>query len=532
MGYQGEFMRMPLASLSLAVLAVPTVLAAQTSVGHQVPPSTASNSAERPISFSAEVPASAALAVLLTGSALPADLPLSQDERSALAAAIASGGFAGKANEVLSLRGVGARPRLLAVGIGANPSATALRDAAGKAAQELKGEKGPVALVGAGSGAALAEAALGYALGQYRFDRYKTGSPSAPPADAVTIVGPDSAGARAAWTGRHQAVADATRFARDLIYEPAGVIYPESFVGRSRAAFQGVLGVTIEVLDEAAMKRENMGAILGVGQGSPRGSRLMLVTYKGAEGAPVALAGKGITFDSGGISLKPGKGMGDMKGDMSGAAAVVGTVLALARSRAPVHVVAVAALAENMPDGNAQRPGDVVRTMGGKTIEVVNTDAEGRLVLADAVQYVAARKRPAAIVDIATLTGAVVGALGDEYAGLFARDETLGAALLAAGDASGEPVWRLPLHPNHYDDIKSTIADVRNSTEGEAPGASHGAAFIGSFVPDAIPWAHIDMAGTTDTIGTPTVPKGFSGYGVRLLEQFTRDWFMRFERPQ
>ncbi|MFA9201891.1 MAG: leucyl aminopeptidase family protein [Cypionkella sp.] len=321
-------------------------------------------------------------------------------------------------------------------------------------------------------------------------------------------------------------MAEGTRFARDLANEPANVVYPESFVERTRAAVAGLPGVSIEVLDEAAQARANMGALLAVGQGSPRGSRLLLVTYKGpgSNAAPVALVGKGITFDSGGISLKPGTGMSDMKADMSGAAAVVGTALALARTRAPVHVVAVAALAENMPGPNAQRPGDVVRTMGGKTIEVLNTDAEGRLVLADAVQYVVKTRAPAALVDIATLTGAVVGALGDEYAGLFARDEALGAALLAAGEASGETVWRLPLHPNHYDDLKSTVADLRNVVEGGGPGASLGAAFIGSFVDPAVPWAHIDMAGTMETTGLPTVPPGMTGYGVRLLEEFVRRW--------
>jgi leucyl aminopeptidase len=286
-----------------------------------------------------------------------------------------------------------------------------------------------------------------------------------------------------------------------------------------------VPGVTIEVLDEAAMKRENMGAILGVGQGSRRPPRMVLVHYRGAGGAPVALAGKGITFDSGGLSLKDGTGMSRMKGDMAGAAAAVGTVLALAKSRAPVNVVAVAALAENMPGGNAQRPGDVVRTMGGKTVEVLNTDAEGRLVLADAVQYVAAKHSPSAIVDIATLTGSVVGALGDEYAGLFARHEALGAALLDAGETSGEPVWRLPLHRNHYDDLKSDIADLKNVVEGGGPGASLGAAFIGSFVDEALPWAHVDMAGTMwASSALPTVPKGATGYGVRLLEEFVRGW--------
>ena len=202
-----------------------------------------------------------------------------------------------------------------------------------------------------------------------------------------------------------------------------------------REAFSGTAGVSIEVLDEAAMRKLGMGTLVGVGQGSPRGSRLMLVRYRGANAAaaPMAFVGKGITFDSGGISLKPGAGMWDMKGDMSGAASVMGAVLSLAKSRASAHVVGVAALAENMPDGNAQRPGDVTRTMSGKTIEMLNSDAEGRLVLADANEYVAQAYKPRAIVNIATLTGAIVGALDDQYAGLFARDETLAANLLAAG---------------------------------------------------------------------------------------------------
>lgn len=521
-------MRLTSFAFLLATAAVlPMPLAAQEAIGQQVIATDAANSAERPIAFAAQAPADAALVVMLGSGELPAGLPLTAAERDAVIAAIASGGFTGKSGEVLSLRGVGSRPRILLAGTGEAPNAVAIRDAAGKAAQDLRSEKSPVAILGAGSGAAMAEAALGYALGQYRFDRYKTGARTPPPGAAVTIVGDGPDVAKAAWDARHRGIAEGTRFARDLVTEPAGVVWPQTFADRTRAAFAGVPGVTVEVLDEAAMKRENMGAILGVGQGSRRPPRMVLVHYRGAEGAPVALAGKGITFDSGGLSLKDGSGMSRMKGDMAGAAAVVGTVMALAKSRAPVNVVAVAALAENMPGGNAQRPGDVVRTMGGKTIEVLNTDAEGRLVLADAVQYVAARHRPSAIVDIATLTGAVVGALGDEYAGLFARDEALGTALVAAGEASGEAVWRLPLHANHYDDLKSDIADLKNVVEGGGPGASLGAAFIGSFVDEALPWAHVDMAGTMwSSGGSPTVPKGATGYGVRLLEEFVLAWVL------
>jgi leucyl aminopeptidase len=213
-----------------------------------------------------------------------------------------------------------------------------------------------------------------------------------------------------------------------------------------------------------------------------------------------------------------------MKGDMGGAAAVVGAALSLARSRAPVNVVAIAALAENMPSGSAARPGDVVRAMNGRTIEIINTDAEGRLVLADAMVYAERQFRPAVIVDVATLTGAVTTALSDEYAGLFSRNDALAAQLTAAGAASGEEVWRLPLHPNYAKDMKSDIADIKNSVEGGSPGAGLGAHFIGYFV-ESTPWAHIDIAGMdlrTDSL--PTVPKGFSAFGVRLLDRFVRDY--------
>jgi leucyl aminopeptidase len=313
---------------------------------------------------------------------------------------------------------------------------------------------------------------------------------------------------------------------RDLAAEPANVIYPESFVDRVRTAFGKTANVRIEVLDEPAMRKLGMGSLVGVGQGSPRPSRLMLVEYRGAgDAAPLAFVGKGITFDSGGISIKPGAGMWAMKADMSGAASAVSAVLSLAKSGAPVNVIGVAALSENMPDGNAQRPGDIVRTMSGKTIEVLNTDAEGRLVLADANEYVATKK-PTAIINIATLTGSVVTALSDEYAGIFARDDKLAEKLIAAGSTSGEELWRLPLHKNYLEDMKSDIADIKNVVEGGGPGASLGATFIGFFVDEKMPWAHLDIAGVNwEDKGDALTPKGASGFGVRLLDQLARDWF-------
>ncbi len=510
-----------IAALLAGIALTPAPVTAQT-VGSGVAATNAQNSAERPILFAASAPADAALAIVMTGAALPGDLPVDASTRTALEAAIAAEKFAGEAGDKLLLRGFGGRPSVLLIGTDAARPDWAT--AAGTAAQELSSTNAPVAVAGALDSTAMAQMALGYTLGQYRFDRYKSGREDRPAAP-VTIVGAGADAARAEWTGRQTHLAEAVRFTRDLQSEPASVIYPASFVERTRAAFARVPGVTIEVLDEAAMRRLNMGALVGVGQGSPRGSRLMLVTYRGAEGPPLALVGKGITFDSGGISLKPNAGMWAMKADMSGAAAVVATALSLAKSRAPVHVVAVAALAENMPGDNAQRPGDVVRTFGGQTIEIRSTDAEGRLVLADAIQYTIDRRQPFALVDIATLTGSVGAALGSEYAGMFARDDTTANRLAAAAETSGEALWRLPLHPTYAKAIKSDIADIKNSDATGAPGASAGAHFIAHFVPETLPWAHLDIAGVDwRESSAPLTPAGASGFGVRLLDSLARQW--------
>ena len=515
-----------LLSACLSLTIAPAAMA-QDIAGSGVVPATVGNSAERAIGFAANAPAGAALVVVMTDATMPPldGVSLNAAERQAITTAIAAASFDGKPGSTLSLRGIGAHPRILLVGAGPTPSSLALAEAGGKAAQELKSEAQPVAIAGAFGDASAADVAYGFTLGQYRFDRYQTVGKKVPATGAVTFVGANPSGAEAAFTNRWKPLADGVRLSRDLANEPANVIYPETFVAEARKAFAGVAGVSIEVLDEAAMRKLGMGTLVGVGQGSPRGSRLLLVRYRGANApdAPTAFVGKGITFDSGGLSLKPGAGMGNMKGDMSGAASAIGAVVSLAKSRAPVHVVGVAALAENMPDGNAQRPGDVTRTMSGKTIEMVNADAEGRLVLADANEYVAKTYKPKAIVNIATLTGAVVGALDNSYAGLFARDEALAARLTAAGTASGEELWRLPLHKDYAERMKSDIADIRNSATGQGPGASLGAHFIGFFVDEATPWAHLDIAGVNRSEkATSLVPKGMTGFGVRLLDQFAR----------
>jgi leucyl aminopeptidase len=498
---------------------------AQDVMGSGIAASEAENSVAREIRFAAVVPQGAALAIVAPGGMLPAETPLSDGERAAVQSAIASAEFEGKQGETLSLRGIGAWPAVLLAGIEEAPDANDWRETGAELAQGLKGERHELAIVGMGDAAATAEAAMGFALGQYSFDRYKSDSEDDGTALAAVFTGSQADAARALWQARQSHLAEAVRFARDLVNEPASAVYPESFIARTRAAFAGVPNVKIEVLDQADFRRLGLGAIAGVGQGSPRGARMMIITYEGAGGSPLALIGKGITFDSGGISLKPNSGMWAMKGDMSGAAAVTGAALSLARSRAPVNIVAVAALAENMPDGNAQRPGDIVRTMSGKTIEIRSTDAEGRLVLSDAIEYTVANYKPRALVDIATLTGAVIGALGSEYAGLFTRQDDVATRVSEAAERAGEPVWRLPLHPNYAKAIKSDYADIKNSDTSPAPGASSGAHFVGHFVPEELDWAHIDMAGVDmpDNPGA-ILPMGASGYGVRLLDELARSW--------
>jgi leucyl aminopeptidase len=516
-------MRRHLFALILATTAMPA-MAQSGLAGSGVEPSTVANSQARPISFATRAADDGVLVVLMRNAELPEDVLGSAAEAS-VKAAITNAKFDGKDGSELTLRGIGRHARIDLVGMGSEgDAADRLRRAGGRIAQAMRDEAYPVSIVGAASDEA-ATVALGYSLGQYRFDRYKTVGKSVPSAQSATIVVGDVRSAEAEWKSRGAALAEGVTLTRDLSTEPANVIYPESFVTRVREAFAGVPGVKIEVLDEAAMRRMGMGTIAGVGQGSRRPPRLMLVEYRGGNGAPIALVGKGITFDSGGTSIKPAAGMWEMKSDMAGAAATMGAVLSLAKSRANVNVMAVAALAENMPGGNAQRPGDVVRTYSGKTIEVINTDAEGRLVLADANEYVIANHKPAALVNIATLTGAVGNALGYEYSGLLTRDDAIAAQMTAAGKAVGEEVWRLPLHPNHLKTMRSDIADIKNSAEGGRPGASLGAAFIGFFVDPATPWAHLDIAGVNWADSSDDVtPKGASGWGVRILDEFVRNW--------
>ena len=323
-----------------------------------------------------------------------------------------------------------------------------------------------------------------------------------------------------------EAVAEGVKLARDFVMEPPNILYPEEYA--KRIAKLEKEGLEIEVLGESQMKKLGMGSLLGVSQGSAREAKLVIMRWNGGKDGdkPLAFVGKGLTFDTGGISLKPGPGMEEMKGDMGGSAAVVGLMRALAGRKAKANVVGVVALVENMPDGNAQRPGDVVTSMSGQTIEILNTDAEGRLVLADALWYTQERFDPAFIIDLATLTGAVLIALGHEHAAIFSNDDKLADRLFAAGKASDEGVWRLPIGPEYDRHIDSDIADMKNLGQGRNAGSIAGAVFLQRFV-NGKPWVHMDIAGTAMYAGSkdPRLPAFGTGYGVRVLDRLVRDFY-------
>jgi len=442
----------------------------------------------------------------------------------------AAANFKGEAGSIVDLHGRldGAVRRILLVGTGAD---LAVEKAGSALVAKLltSGETGLVIdLTGlekdqrAGTAARIAQAAM---LRSWRFDLYRTKLPEKqkPTLGQVEIVVGDALeAAEAAWAPL-KAVAEGVAFTRTLVTEPANILYPESFVERCRELAD--LGVEIEVLDEAAMRKLGMGALLGVAQGSMREPRLLCMKWDGTGGKadPVAFVGKGVTFDTGGISLKPGPGMEDMKWDMGGAGAVAGAMKALALRKAKAHVIGVCGLVENMPDGKAQRPGDVVTTGSGQTVEVLNTDAEGRLVLCDAIWWVQKTYKPKTIVDLATLTGAMIVSLGHEHGGIFANDDDLAAQLVAAGKTVDEKLWRMPMGEAYDKLIDSPIADMKNIGPREA-GSITAAQFIGRFVEDGVKWAHLDIAGMVWAAKPGTLwEKGATGYGVRLLDQFVKD---------
>jgi leucyl aminopeptidase len=423
----------------------------------------------------------------------------------------------------------GAVRRLLLVGVGAGTNGSdSAEKLGGTAVARLltSGEKTAVIDVGGlGYDAdAAAKVALAAALRSWRYDQYRTKlkDNQKPTLEEVVIVGGGN-GAEQRYTSRWAPVVEGVSLTRELVTEPANIIYPESFVERVRKSLDGS-GVEIEVLDRAQMEKLGMGALLGVAQGSAREGRLMILKWNGGgAGQPTAFVGKGVTFDTGGISIKPAAGMEAMKWDMGGAGAVAGALKALALRKAKANVVGICGLVENMPGGNAQRPGDVVTTMSGQTVEVINTDAEGRLVLADAVTYVQRNYKPTTIVDLATLTGAILISLGHEWAGLFSNSDDLSAELTKAGNESGDKLWRMPLGEPFDRLIDSPIADMKNVGPREG-GSITAAQFIQRFIENGVKWAHVDMAGKAwSDKASSTYEKGATGFGVRLLDQYVAD---------
>ena len=370
-----------------------------------------------------------------------------------------------------------------------------------------------------------ARVAAGAKLAAYRFDSYftKLKADQKPSLSGLTIICDDPKAAKAAYAPL-DAATDGTYLARDLVNMPPNDLHPESFAEKIKEL--SALGVEVEVLGEKQMAKLGMGALLGVGQGSVKESQLGIMKWNGGKAGedPVILVGKGVCFDTGGVSLKPGPGMEEMRGDMGGAAAVTGTIRALAQAKAKVNVVGLIGLVENMPDGNAIRPGDILRSASGQTIEVQNTDAEGRLVLCDVLWYAQEHFKPKAIVDLATLTGAIVISLGHHHAGLFTNSDDLADELTKAGLAEGERVWRLPMGSEYDSLIKSKFADLRN-VGGRAAGSITAAQFLKRFIKDGVRWAHIDIAGVAWVEGekSPTDPSWASGYGPRLLSRWIVD---------
>ncbi len=473
--------------------------------------------------------------VVLAPGAEPVDEALGGN----LAATLAALGATGAADEVTRVPANGSLAAGMVVGLGLGKSdegevvgASGLEDlrrAAGSALRSLTG-LGRVALVTAAPAAEVVEAtALGAALAAYSFDGFKTGDPAdrkAPVGEIVLVTAEEPAEEAVAAGRRAQVLADAVKAARDLINTPPSHLFPQVFAQAATEAVEaaGIDGLTVEVLDDAALREGGYGGLTGVGQGSSRPPRLVKVSYAHPDAQrSLAFVGKGITFDTGGISLKPPNAMDTMKSDMSGAAAVLQAVVAVAKLGLPVRATAWAALAENMPGGNAIRPSDVLTMYGGKTVEVLNTDAEGRLVLADAIVR-AGEESPDAIVDVATLTGAQVLSLGHRTAAVMSNDEEFRTQVESAAERAGEDVWPMPLPPHLRKTLDSEVADLANMGD-RMGGMLVAGLFLKEFVPDGTPWAHLDIAGPAFNTAAPFgyTPKGATGYAVRTLVQLAQD---------
>ena len=446
-------------------------------------------------------------------------------------------GLKGKLGESLLVPNAGisglAAKSVLLVGVGPKDEVTTdtLRRAVGRAAPQLSRHASVATTLPLAMGRTPEDAVQatveGLLLGGYRFDRYKSGAngdaPEPSALASVTVLGSSRWNARAVRTAieRAEVIADAQAWARDLVNTPALECTPDYLAKQAKAMAKEV-GLQCTIWTEADLKKGGFGGILGVGAGSTNPPRLIELAYRGGTGAPIALTGKGVSFDSGGLSLKDAQNMEWMKADMGGAASILGTMKAIARLKPRVNVIAAIPSAENLPSGSAIRPGDVLRHRNGKTSEVLNTDAEGRLILADALAYLA-EKRPRAILDTATLTGACMVALGEEIWGVMGNDREVIRDILAAGEAAGEPGWELPMPKRYRKLIESNLADVQNIGKNRYAGAITAAWFLAEFVDD-VPWAHLDIAGPAFAEKTGDYwPKGATGSPVRALVRFVLD---------
>ncbi len=491
------------------------------------------------ISFAAtSLPESGALGLLVSEAAELSGLARQADEatQGAISRALRLAEFTGKKGQSCVMLAPGAElGRVVAIGLGPAAELDALQaqEAGGLLAAAFARDAAVAVAADGLTAERVADVALGFELSSYSFDRYRTRERAEEKARlaAVSLLVDEASlrEAQAAWSGL-QAVAHGVTVARDLVSEPPNVLYPAEMADRIQALAE--LGLGIEVFGQEELERLGFGMVLGVSQGSARAPRVVIMTWRGLEagldspeGKPVAFIGKGVTFDTGGISIKPAAGMEDMKWDMAGSGAVVGLMAALAGRRARVNAVGLVGLVENMPSSTAQRPGDVVTSYSGQTVEVINTDAEGRLVLGDVLWYAQQRFEPRFMIDLATLTGAIIVSLGHEHAGLFSNDDALSAQLLEAGIATGERLWRMPLGEAYDKQIRSDIADMKNIGAGRAGGSITAAQFLQRFV-NGRSWAHLDIAGTAwATKDSPTAPKGATAFGVRLLDRLVRDHF-------
>jgi leucyl aminopeptidase len=478
------------------------------------------------------LPKSGALVLLIHEGEKPSGLWEQLDEATegAIARAFEVAEFKGAKGKTCSILAPGATlTRVLAVGLGKPAEVTQkiLEEAGGTIVANLSRETAVAVANGSLTAQQAAEVALGAVLRSYRFDRYRTKEKpeDKPKLAKLTVLTAEIPKAKAAWEPL-EATANGVFLTRDLVSEPPNVLDPAEMAERCRKLSE--IGLKVEIFGPKEMGKLGFGALLGVSQGSVKEPRMVVMHWNGAGSGrkgkekPLVFVGKGVTFDTGGISIKPAGGMEDMKWDMAGAGTVIGLMAALAGRKAKVDAIGLVGLVENMPSGSAQRPGDVVTSYSGQTIEVINTDAEGRLVLADVLWYAQQKYDPKFMVDLATLTGAIIIGLGHEYAGLFSNDDTLVQKLAAAGQSTGERVWRMPLDEAYDKQIRSEIADMKNV--GGRPGGSITAAqFIQRFV-NGKPWAHLDIAGMAwSSKDTAVTPKGATAFGVRLLDRLVAD---------